>query len=83
MTASEALPSYQNEMEYFVSAAYRLLAVMFPIGVAQFLTLCSASTLAEALRLSLPLQSLSPAKRRASSMSPRAYVHHRRPSTNC
>src|SRR5262249_6263007 len=39
--------------------------------LAQFLTLCRASNLAEALRISSPLHSPSPAKRRASLMSPR------------
>jgi hypothetical protein len=47
------------------------------------LTLCSASNLAEARRLSSPLQGSSPAKTRASSRPSCAPGHHLRPSTNC
>ena len=50
--------------------------------VAQFLTLCRASHLAEARRLSALLQSLSPAKTRVSSLPSRAHDHHCQPSTN-
>ena len=50
---------------------------------AQFLTRCSASTLAEKLTTCSPLQSPSPAKTRTSSRPSRAHGHHLRPSTNC
>src|SRR6266446_8492988 len=52
-------------------------------GNALFLTLCSASNLAEALRISSLLQGPSPAKRRAASMPPRTHGHDLQPSTNC
>jgi hypothetical protein len=51
--------------------------------VAQFLTLCRASHLAEARRLSAPWQGASPAQTRASSRPSRAHGHHLRPSTHC
>jgi energy-coupling factor transporter ATP-binding protein EcfA2 len=50
---------------------------------AQFLTLCSASNLAGARRISSPWQGSSPAKTRASSMPSRAHGPHLRRSTNC
>src|SRR5262249_40429949 len=51
--------------------------------VAPFLTVGGASNLAEARRLSSPLQRLSPATRRAASIPPRAYEHHHCSSTHC
>src|SRR5262245_57920222 len=50
---------------------------------AQFLTLCSASNLAETRRISSPLQSPSLAKTRTSLSASRAHVDHLHPSTNC
>ena len=50
---------------------------------AQFIILCSASTLAEKLTIFSPSQSLSPAKTRTSSRLSRVRGHHHRPSTNC
>jgi hypothetical protein len=44
-------------------------------AVAQFLTLCSASNLAEAQHISSPLQGSSPAKTWASSTPSRAYTY--------
>src|SRR5438128_429925 len=52
-------------------------------SVAPCITLCRASNLTEALRLSSPFASQSRGKRRASSRPPRARVHPHRPSTNC
>ena len=54
-----------------------------PPGSAQFLTLCSASNLAEARRFSSALQGSSPAKTRASSRPSRAHRPYLQPSTNC
>jgi len=51
--------------------------------IAQFLTLWSASNLAEARCLCSPLQGSSPTKTRASSRPSRAYGPHLRPSTHC
>jgi|RhiMetdeSRZDD1v2_1073273.scaffolds.fasta_scaffold39226_5 hypothetical protein len=53
----------------------------FQTQVAQFITLCSASTLAEKLTTFSPFQSPSPAKTRTSSRPFRAHGHHLRPST--
>jgi hypothetical protein len=50
--------------------------------VTQFLTVCRAYNLAEALHISSPLRSPSPAKRRASSIPSRAHGHHHGPTTN-
>ena len=49
----------------------------------QFIRLCRASNLAEAWRISSPLSSPWPAKRRAPSMPLRPHVHYLRPSTHC
>src|SRR5262249_16348842 len=50
---------------------------------AHFLTLCRASNLAEAQRISSPEQGASPAKTRAASRPPRAHGPPLQPSTNC
>ena len=52
-------------------------------GVAQFLTPCSVSNLAEVRYFSSPLQSPSPAQTRASSMPSHTPVQNFRPSTHC
>src|SRR4029453_5404991 len=49
----------------------------------QFITVCSAENLAEARRISSPVQGSSPAKTSAASRPSRAHGHHLRPSTNC
>src|SRR5215471_8025043 len=62
------------------------LAMPIPLAIirdAQFLAVCSASTLVEKLITFSPLQSSSPAKTRTSSRPFRAHGHHRRPSTTC
>src|SRR5262245_10241078 len=66
----------QSSWSYCCGAGYQK-------SVAQFLTLCRASHLAEAQRLSSSLLSPSPAQRRATSRSSPAPVPHLPPSTNC
>src|SRR5262249_24881281 len=62
---------------------HRRLPSKSDIWVAQALTLCRASDLAEVQRLSSPWQDASLAKTRAASRPARAHSHHRRPAPSC
>src|SRR5712691_5801251 len=69
--------SYNSEESADIPQRHITKSGQEPIFVAQFLTLCRASNLAEARRLSSPFESPSHEKRRASTMPPRAHVLQR------